>query len=319
MASGVPEGDLECYGAWQLALDGQGPDGEQGVRQALGRALKDAVIRCAGEGVVSHGVGAGAHSDDGGGEGEAIASVLVGGRQVRGAALTVQVQRRAGVSGGVGVGGSVVEGSRGVGQEGVARAGHNALHIGRSFRRGGVGNTQHALHTDGKDEGQLAGEFLAAGGGVGGGDKGAVLALAGGGEGDRSRAAGIDGGGRGREDPAAVLGRDYPADVQRAAAAVAGGERQIAGIAYEEVVAGQTVHGDVQRGGDAHQQSGGIAAQRGEDLGRADRQAGEGHSVAVLDVCRGCLCLRYGDIHDALAGAGDDGYGVSADVLGEVQ
>ena len=37
------------------------------------------------------------------------------------------------------------------------------------------------------------------------------------------------------------------------------------------------------------------------------------------DVCRGRLCLRYGDVHDALAGAGDDGDGVSVGVLGEVQ
>ena len=130
---------------------------------------------------------------------------------------------------------------------------------------------------------------------------------------------GIGNGNRGREDPVAVLGRDCPFDIQCAAAAVAGGERQIAGIADEEVVAGQAVHGDVQRGGDAHQQSGGIAAQRGEDLGRADRQAGEGHVVAVPDVCRGRLCLWYGDAHDALAGAGDDGDGVSVGVLGEVQ
>ena len=37
------------------------------------------------------------------------------------------------------------------------------------------------------------------------------------------------------------------------------------------------------------------------------------------DVRRGRLCLRYGDVHDAVAGAGDGGCGVSADVLGEVQ
>ena len=37
------------------------------------------------------------------------------------------------------------------------------------------------------------------------------------------------------------------------------------------------------------------------------------------DVRRGRLCLRYGDRHDALAGAGDDGDGVSVGVLGEVQ
>ena len=37
------------------------------------------------------------------------------------------------------------------------------------------------------------------------------------------------------------------------------------------------------------------------------------------DVRRGRLCLRYGDVHDALAGAGDDGDGVSVGVLGEVQ
>ena len=55
---GVHEGDSERHGARLLALDGQGPDGEQGVRQALGLALKDAVIRRAGEGVVSHGVSA---------------------------------------------------------------------------------------------------------------------------------------------------------------------------------------------------------------------------------------------------------------------
>ena len=39
----------------------------------------------------------------------------------------------------------------------------------------------------------------------------------------------------------------------------------------------------------------------------------------MSDVCRGRLCLRYGDVHDALAGAGDDGDGVSVGVLGEVQ
>ena len=37
------------------------------------------------------------------------------------------------------------------------------------------------------------------------------------------------------------------------------------------------------------------------------------------DVRRGRLCLRYGDVHDAPAGAGDDGDGVSVGVLGEVQ
>ena len=37
------------------------------------------------------------------------------------------------------------------------------------------------------------------------------------------------------------------------------------------------------------------------------------------DVRWGRLCLRYGDGHDALAGAGDDGDGVSVGVLGEVQ
>ena len=37
------------------------------------------------------------------------------------------------------------------------------------------------------------------------------------------------------------------------------------------------------------------------------------------DVRRGRLCLRLGDRHDAVAGAGDGGCGVSADVLGEVQ
>ena len=225
MAFGVREGDGERHGAGLPTLDGQGPDGEQGVRQALGRALYDAVVCRAGEGVVSHGVGVGAHGDGGGREGEAIASVLVGGRQVRGAALAVQVHRRAGVGGGGGVGGAVVEGSRGVGQEGVARAGHNALLIGRCFRDRGIGDSQHALHTDGKHKGQLAGEDLAVGGGVGGGDQGAVFTLAGGGEGDRGRTVGIGNGNRGREDPAAVLGRDCPCDIQCAAAAVAGGER----------------------------------------------------------------------------------------------
>ena len=225
VAPGVREGNGERHGARLLALDGQGPDGEQGVRQALGRALYDAVVCRAGEGVAGHGVGAGAHSDSSGGEGEAVASVLVGGCQVRGAALTVQVQRRAGVGGGVGVGGAVVEGSRGVGQEGVARAGHNALLIGRSFRRGDVGDSQHALHTDGKHKGQLAGEDLVAGGGVSGGDQGAVLALTSGGEGDRGRTVGLGNGNRGREDTVAVLGRDCPFDIQCAVAAVAGGER----------------------------------------------------------------------------------------------
>ena len=225
MAFGVHEGDSERHGAGLPTLDGQGPDGEQGVRQALGRALKDAVIRRAGEGVVSHGVGAGHHGDDGGREGEAIASVLVGGRQVRGAALAVQVHRRAGVGGGGGVGGAVVGGSRGVGQEGVAREGHNALLIGRCFRDRGIGDAQHALHTDGDNEGQLAGEGLAAGDGVSGGDQGAVLTLTSGGEGDRGRTVGLGNGNRGREDTVAVLGRDCPVDIQCAAAAVAGGER----------------------------------------------------------------------------------------------
>ena len=227
MAFGVRQCDGEGDLALAVPLDRQGPDGEQGVRQALGRALKDAVVRRAGEGVAGHGVGAGAHGDGGGREGEAIASVLVGGRQVRGAALAVQVQRRAGVGGGSVVGGSVVGGSRGVGvgQEGVARAGHNALRIGRCLRDRGIGDAQHALHTDGKHKGQLAGEALAAGGGVSGGDHGAVLALTGGGEGDRGRTVGIGNGKRGREDPVAVLGRDCPFDIQCAAAAVAGGER----------------------------------------------------------------------------------------------
>ena len=102
--------------------------------------------------------------------------------------------------------------------------GHNALLIGRCFRVRGIGDAQHALHTDGDNEGQLAGEALAAGG-VGGGDPGAVLTLAGGGEGDRSRTVGIGNGNRGREDTVAVLGRDCPFDIQCAAAAVAGGER----------------------------------------------------------------------------------------------